>query len=81
MLPDAKYIEPDPVSEFDFVEKKLQPIGGAEILARECIRHRRNKAIDSDFRHVPSALQNTFERWPDARNHENPENRDEKSQR
>src|ERR1700741_4445580 len=81
MLPDTKYIESDSVRKSDFVEKKLQPISGAEILARERIRHRRHKAINSDFHRVPSALQNTFERWPDARDHEKPENGDEESQR
>jgi hypothetical protein len=78
--PNPKHIEPHPVSKFDFVEKKLQPIGGVEILAREHVRHRRDKAIDSDFHRAPSALKNRLERWPDARNHENPENGDEKSQ-
>lgn len=81
MLPNTKYIESDPVSKFDFVEKKLQPIGGAEILACERVRHRRHKTVDSDFHTVPSALKNAFKRWPDARNHQNPENGDEKSQR
>jgi hypothetical protein len=75
------HLTADPVSKFHFVEKKLQPIGGAEMLACECVRHRRDKAIDSDFHHVPSALKNALERWPDARNHENPENGNEKSQR
>jgi hypothetical protein len=34
MLPDPKYIESDSVCKFDFVEKKLQPIRRAKILAR-----------------------------------------------
>ena len=59
----------------------LQPIGRAKILARKRVRHRPDKAIDSDFHRVPSALQNTFECGPNARSHKNPEHRDEKSQR
>jgi hypothetical protein len=80
MLSNSKHIEPHPVRKFDFVDKKLQPIGGAEIHAGERVRYRRDKAIDSDFHRVISALKNALERWPNARNHENPENGDEKRQ-
>ena len=72
------------VDEIEFADRVGLDVFGvgehhrAEFLER--VRHRRDKAIDSDFHRVISALKNALERRPNARNHENPENGDEKSQ-